>query len=114
MAPGFFPAFTCSIIFRAASWPTRKAALQVHAQHAVEIGLLQIEKIGAVNDAGIVHENIDVAAEGLAGLGDQVRRVLRLAHVAAHEARRVSETLARRHTLALVDIGEHDLERPRQ
>jgi hypothetical protein len=45
--------------------PDQERALQVHPQDLVEIGLGEVEELGAVDDAGIVDEDVDVAAEGL-------------------------------------------------
>ena len=38
-----------------------KRALKVHPQHAVEIGFGQIEEVGAVDDAGVVDQDVEIA-----------------------------------------------------
>src|SRR5262249_40023713 len=80
--------------------------LERHTKHAVELGLRQVEADGAMDDAGIVDDNVEVA-ERAAGFSDHVLGVARVADVGGHEA-----GLAERTRLGLagggVDVGDGD------
>ena len=65
----------------------QERALEVDAQHAIEIGFLEIEELAAGEDAGIVDQHID-AAEGIDGGGEQVVHVEPFADIAFDEADR--------------------------
>ena len=65
----------------------QERALEVGADHPVEIGLVEIEEIAADEHAGIVDQRID-AAERIDRCGDQVVDVEPLADVAGDEAHR--------------------------
>ena len=86
----------------------QERALEVHPQHAVEIGFREVEEIGAVNDAGIVHQNVEVA-ERAAGLRDHVLGAARVADVGGDEPA-VAVPIARGGGFArgFVDVGDDD------
>src|SRR5262249_39673469 len=81
-------------------------ALEVHPQHAVEIGLRQVEEIGAMDDAGIVDQDVEIA-ERAAGFGDHVLGVAGVADVGGHEAG-LGPRARRRLPGGGVDVGEGD------
>ena len=81
-------------------------ALEVHPQHAVEIGFRELEEIGAVDDAGIVDHNVEIA-ERAAGFGDHVLGVVRIADVGGDEAG-AAERARRGLAGGRVDIGDGD------
>jgi hypothetical protein len=83
-----------------------KRALEVHPQHAVEIGFRQVEEIGAVDDTGVVDQNVEIA-ERAAGVGDRVLGVVRVADVGGDEAGAL-ETARRDFAGGGVDVGEGD------
>ena len=70
MEPGLPPAFTASTMWRATAWPTRKEPFRLTREHAVEIGLGEVEEIGGVHDAGIVDQDVDVAEGGNRGFDE--------------------------------------------
>ncbi len=107
IVPGLLPGLDLRRHFPGYRLADEERALQVHAQHAVEIGFLQIEEIGAVDDAGVVDQHVDAA--GRLGLRHEVRHVAGVAHVAADEAGVRSELLGGRPAGGLVDVGEDDL-----
>src|SRR5690606_30397748 len=76
---------------------------------AVEIFFLQVEEFPAVNDAGVVDEDVDVAGKGLAGFPDQAADLGRIADVAGNETGVGAEMLCLQRASPLVDVGENDL-----
>ena len=83
-----------------------KRALEVHPQHAVEVGFRQREEIGAVNDAGIVDQDVD-AAERAAGFRDHVLGRLRIADIGVDELG-LAEGARRRLAGFGIDVGDGD------
>ncbi len=63
---------------------TEECALEVDAIHAVKILFLQLQKIGGMDDAGIVDENIN-GAKRLFRLRHQMGHIGSAADIAAHE-----------------------------
>jgi hypothetical protein len=90
---------------RAAAWPTRNAALEVHPQHAVEVGLFELEKIGAVDDAGVVHDDVEIA-KGAAGFGHHVLGRERITRVGGDEVCITHGTC--RGCTGGIDVGDGD------
>ncbi len=91
--------------------PAQKRTFQVDAQHAVEILFCQIQKLGAVNDAGIVDHDVD-APELRDGPLDQRRAVARRADVGSLKDRgatRLDDLIDQRQTVCFVDVGHRDL-----
>jgi len=82
-------------------------ALEVHPQHAVEIGLRQVEEIGAMDDAGIVDQNVEIA-ERAAGFGDHVLGVAGVADVGGHETGLLAQRARRGLAGGGVDVGDGD------
>ena len=107
IAPGGLPALTCATICLAADLPDQEHALQVDAQHAVEVGLRDVEEIRRVDDPGIVHQDVEIAVDA-AGFRHDIARIARRADVGAHEARRAPERSGRRLAGALVDVRDDD------
>ena len=62
-----------------------KRALEVHPQHAVEVGFRQREEIGAVNDAGIVDQDVEAADTRGRFPRPRARRRLRIADIGVDE-----------------------------
>ena len=84
MVPGAAPAFSLLDHPPGGGLADQKGALEVHPQHAIEIGFREVQEIGAVNDAGIVHENVE-RAEGTGSLRDHVLGAFRIADVGGDE-----------------------------
>ena len=88
----------------------QERALQIDAEHTVEILLLEVEEIGGMDDAGIVDEHIDLP-ERFDRSGDQAFDI-----GAAGNAGLVESNLAvfrqffdRLGASGFVDVGDHDL-----
>jgi hypothetical protein len=79
-------------------------ALDVDADHRIEIGLGHVQKIRRLEDAGVVHQHIDAAVRGQ-GARDQRVHVGLVADVAMHvdPAEFARQGLARR----VGQIGQH-------
>ena len=84
-------------------------ALQVDAQHAVEILFRNIEEVAGRDDAGIVDEDVDLAAE-IQRRGEEIGDVVAIADICAHETAGAerSEPLDRRRAGVGVDIRDDD------
>jgi hypothetical protein len=87
--------------------PDQEHALEVDAQHAVEVGLRDVEEIRRVDDAGIVHQDVEIADDA-AGFRHRRCARLRRADIGAHEARRRAERGGRGLAGALVDVRDDD------
>src|SRR5262249_27812037 len=87
--------------------PDEERALQVHAQHAIEVGFGEVEEVRGMDDAGVVDENVEVA-EGAAGVCDHALGALGVADVGSEEAR-VAERASGGLTGGGLDIGDGDL-----
>ena len=85
MLPGGLPASTCATMRRAAAWPTRNAPLRFTRSTRSKSASASVEEIGAVNDAGIVDQDVE-AAERAAGFRDHVLGRPRIADVGGDEA----------------------------
>ena len=84
-------------------------ALQVDADDAVEIGLVEIEKIARGKNAGVVDQHVDLAVDGQHRRHEVVDRRL-VADVAGDEAHRAeaAQRLDRRRAAVFVDVGDDD------
>src|SRR5690606_8585419 len=84
-------------------------ALEIDPQHAVEIVLLQVEKPGSVNDAGIRYEDIDVA-ESVEGRRDKIVDVETLADIRLHETgfTELFKVVQRPRTFLAIYLRDHD------
>jgi hypothetical protein len=88
--------------------PHQERAFEVHADHPVEIGLGQVEEVGAVEHGGVVDQHVQPAFRR-GDARDQRAHRGRHAHVAGREARlpaRSADRLGRCQAASLVHIGE--------
>ena len=82
----------------------QESALEIDAQHGVEVCLGHIQKIGRAKNARVVHQHVD-ASMGCERLGHQRVHLRLVAHIAMHIQR---PQLTRQHfTAHIVHIDNH-------
>ena len=84
-----------------------KGALEVHPQHAIEIGFGEVEKVGGVNDAGIVDQDVE-AAEARRRFVHQPGGVRRVADVGGDGMHRRAGVQRPRRAVQLVRVSRGD------
>ena len=84
----------------------QEGALEVDAQHGVEIGFGHVQEIGRLEDAGVVDQHVDAAVRGQGARHQRVHVGL-VAHVAVHVER--AEFGGQRAAVRVVQIGDHDV-----
>ena len=107
MLPAGRPALTCATMRSRRRLAGEERALEVDAQHAVEIGLLQVEEVGGVDDAGVVDQDVE-RAERRDGVVDQLLDRARIADVGGDEAGVGAERLGLGLPGRRVDIRDDD------
>lgn len=89
--------------------PDEKCALQIGSQHAIEIDLLQVEEVGAMNDSGIVDKNVQTAKYA-ARFGDRVLGIALFADISEDKSTAGgAECVCGRPPRVVVDIGDDNL-----